>query len=162
MILDLHPDMIHGLRGEPPWTFRAIGYWRVPLRPDAVAEAEAILAGNGRARIGRVVVSASVEGTRRNLAEMHAAALLPDPADYVDLSWDLNERAAVAAYLRSAPRVASWLGWSTCRMCGCANGSTDQAADGYIWPEGFAHYIEAHAVRPPPEFLEHVRRHLTP
>ncbi len=26
----------------------------------------------------------------------------------------------------------------------------------YGWPQGFAHYVEAHGVRPPEEFVRHV------
>ena len=29
-----------------------------------------------------------------------------------------------------------------------------------VWPEGFAHYLEQHDVKPPAEFLEHVRPRL--
>lgn len=30
----------------------------------------------------------------------------------------------------------------------------------YVWPEGLAHYVKAHAVRLPDDFLAHVRTQL--
>ena len=35
-------------------------------------------------------------------------------------------------------------------------GSHDMTDGTFIWPEGFAHYLEVHAVRPPAEFVNHV------
>jgi hypothetical protein len=54
-----------------------------------------------------------------------------------------------------------YLGWSWCRL-GCPripdDIGTDDFTDGtYLFPEGLAHYVRRHAVRPPTEFLEHVR-----
>jgi hypothetical protein len=85
---------------------------------------------------------------------------LPDPHMYVDLDWDPAERAAVVAHLRTSREWETWRGDSWCRF-GC--GQTDMGyrclTDGtYVWPEGFAHYVETHGVRPPPEFVTHVLR----
>lgn len=43
-------------------------------------------------------------------------------------------------------------GTSFCRVCGQANGSAE-LTDGvrFVWPEGLAHYVEAHNVRLPAE-----------
>jgi hypothetical protein len=35
-------------------------------------------------------------------------------------------------------------------------GLNDLTDGTFIWPEGFAHYLEKHAVRPPEEFVKHV------
>jgi hypothetical protein len=80
---------------------------------------------------------------------------LPDPREHVDPSWDPRERARVVAYLTAAERVVQWRGLSPCRLCGCWNGSACLGDDAYNWPEGFAHYLEAHDVRPPAEFVAH-------
>lgn len=83
---------------------------------------------------------------------------LPNPADYVDTEWNRHDRAMVIEYLRSAASVVGWRGYSTCRFCGKWNNGTDCLGDAkFVWPEGFAHYVEAHSVRPPNEFVEHVR-----
>ena len=84
---------------------------------------------------------------------------LPWPADFVDDAWDANERARVVSFLKAAPKVEHWRGSSSCRFgCDLNNGSTDQGDNKYVWPEGFAHYVETHNVRPPAEFVEHVLR----
>jgi len=83
---------------------------------------------------------------------------LPWPADHVDKSWDRAERAKVVAYLREAPDVEHWRGFSYCRL-GCkavSMGTTDKGDDTYVWPAGFAHYVNSHWVRPPDEFVQHV------
>lgn len=146
MILPRHPN-------HPGLSCRAIGYWRIPLDPDRVAEAEAIIAGGGTAVVGRYRVTGSVQGSRHLLAEMREEAALPDPRDFVNPAWAASERAAVVDYLKRAPRVASWLGWSDCRFCGNNNGTTCLSDGVFVWPAGFAHYLVAHDVRPPAEFV---------
>jgi hypothetical protein len=86
---------------------------------------------------------------------------LPSPWDYVDGTWDHAERMRVVDYLKAAPEVEWWRGYSTCRFCGDPrNGTTDRSDGVYLWPDGFAHYVERHGVRPPELFVAHVRRAL--
>jgi len=49
-------------------------------------------------------------------------------------------------------------GWSTCRICGCKNGSSDYTYKCFRWPSGFAHYVEVHNVKPPLTFRDMVMR----
>jgi hypothetical protein len=30
----------------------------------------------------------------------------------------------------------------------------------WVWPDGFAHYLQLHAVKPPQEFVDHVLREM--
>lgn len=85
---------------------------------------------------------------------------LPEPKYFVDKTWDPAEREIVATYLDCAPNVECWLGVSYCRFdCGEMNmGSTDKSDGTYLWPEGYSHYVRKHLVRPPAEFVNHVRR----
>lgn len=80
---------------------------------------------------------------------------LPWPGDFIDRSWSQAERATVVAYLKNAPTIEHWMGFSMCRLCGEENGSTDQSDGTYVWPEGFTHYVEHHGVKPAKEFVEH-------
>jgi hypothetical protein len=82
----------------------------------------------------------------------------PDPRDFVDDTWDADERAMVGAYLSSGAGITrSSFGLSTCRFCGEPNGSAEYCDDVYIWPEGLAHYIQAHGVRLPRHIVDHIR-----
>ncbi len=81
---------------------------------------------------------------------------LPNPDDYVDKDWNLLDRARVVHYLLDAPVYNHGRGSSWCRMCHILNGSVEQSDDTYTWPEGFAHYVAVHFVRPPEEFVQHV------
>jgi len=83
---------------------------------------------------------------------------LPDPRDFVDPSWDPEEKAIVLSYVKNQPDLIQWRGWSSCRICGTHNGSTCQGDAAFIWPQGFVHYIEAHNVKPPQAFIDHVKR----
>jgi len=84
---------------------------------------------------------------------------LPDPEDFLDEGWNDEERARVALYLQCAEVAESYRGSSKCRICGKSPLGSRELSDGiYRWPEGLAHYLTAHAVRPPEKFLEHVRR----
>ena len=84
---------------------------------------------------------------------------LPWPGDFVDMSWDLVERDRVARYLETPDFVVGHcMGLAPCRL-GCRRevGSADLCDGTFYWPEGFSHYIRVHGVRPPEEFLAHVR-----
>ena len=84
----------------------------------------------------------------------------PDPRDLVDTTWSSGERELVAAYLEQGFRVWVYCGLSRCRLCGEINGAAELMDDAYIWPEGLAHYVREHSVKPPEEVLVHISRHL--
>ncbi len=80
---------------------------------------------------------------------------LPRPEAFVDDTWDEHERYTIESYLRHAAVHRAYLGLSRCRLCGQPNGSLEQSDGTYAWPEGLAHYVEAHGVRLPGLFVEH-------
>lgn len=51
-------------------------------------------------------------------------------------------------------RVMRYRGWSTCRLCGCGNGSNAYLFGGWLWPSGFRHYLEEHNVKPSQDFID--------
>ena len=59
-------------------------------------------------------------------------------------------------YQKSGVNVTESRGFSVCRVCGCANGSRTFVHGGFMWPDGFRHYIEEHNVKPSDEFIEMV------
>ena len=69
----------------------------------------------------------------------------PNVLDFVNT--DAGGREALAARLEAAPRTDRlYMGYSTCRICGCRNGNGEYTNGVYIWPEGLAHYVRAHSV----------------
>jgi hypothetical protein len=88
---------------------------------------------------------------------------LPDPRVLVDEAWDATERERVISYLESSLYVPVFqCGPSWCRF-GCSPkprdiGTQDLTDGTWIFPEGFVHYIRSHGVKPPTEFLEHMRQ----
>lgn len=48
-------------------------------------------------------------------------------------------------------------GSSTCRICGCQNGSVSFKLEGWEWPEGYRHYIDVHNVWPSRDFKDFLR-----
>jgi hypothetical protein len=81
---------------------------------------------------------------------------LPHPTDFIHEDWEGPDRDAVLAHLRSGEVAHQWMGWSTCRLCSDDNGTVCLTDGVYVWPEGFAHYVEEHDVKPPKEFIAHV------
>ncbi len=85
---------------------------------------------------------------------------LPDPAWFVDASWDKTERQQVAYYLSQGHLSCTWMGFSWCRFrCGIpagAMGASDLTDGIYCWPQGLAHYISKHALRLPPELVQYI------
>ena len=89
------------------------------------------------------------------------ASGLPNPKNFVDDKWDAAERAWVVQRLKAFTPFVQWRGYSGCRF-GCKShvemGTKCVTADGtWVWPEGFAHYVERHGVRPPQEFVDYLR-----
>lgn len=80
-----------------------------------------------------------------------------DPQDFVDPAWDPAERDLVIRYLEQGKIKHQWRGISPCRVCGCSNGSQCLTDGVYVWPQGLAHYVRAHNVRPPVAFVDHVK-----
>ena len=82
----------------------------------------------------------------------------PDPANLVDPSWDEEERFRVVSYLKQGRMICGARGLSWCRFqCGCPDldmGSRELSDGEWVWPEGLAHYVEAHLVRLPDEFIQ--------
>ena len=62
----------------------------------------------------------------------------------------------MADFLGRGQVYRAYLGESVCVICGAQNGSLELSDGTYSWPEGFAHYVSAHNVRPPIEFERHV------
>jgi hypothetical protein len=89
-------------------------------------------------------------------SELEKEKDLPDPSEYVDETWSAKERDVVVKYLQKGRRLKSWLGYSGCRFCGARNGTTCLGDDAFVWPEGFAHYLTEHKVKPAQEFIDHV------
>ncbi len=86
--------------------------------------------------------------------------LLPDPTYHIDHRWDMGERIKVIRYLRDAPKANAKTSEIRCRLkCSSSLGFGFQTlTDGdFIWPESFAHYVETHGVKPPEDFLQHIR-----
>ena len=67
-------------------------------------------------------------------------------------------RKRVAKYLRSGVYCRGFHGFSWCRFfCGCVDevmGSAELTDGEWVWPVGLLHYVEAHAVTLPDEFIQ--------
>nr|WP_299854515.1 hypothetical protein [Sphingomonas bacterium] len=80
-------------------------------------------------------------------ASIEDDAALPWPV--ASRNW--QARGEFVGQLRRVESVAervSYRGFSLCRLCGARNGSIEFRHDKWCWPEGFAHYVESHDVRP--------------
>jgi hypothetical protein len=49
-----------------------------------------------------------------------------------------------------------YFGVSTCRICNCSNGSSEYSIDGFTWPCGYKHYLEAHNVACDNDFKQYL------
>lgn len=87
-----------------------------------------------------------------------APSAYPRPQRLVG-AWDPGEQACVVVYLRAGDELESYRGTSYCRFtCGTPSaqmGSLDLTDGRFAWPEGLAHYVEAHDVRLPDHFIAH-------
>ncbi len=121
---------------------RPVGYWPIEAPTGEVAIR----------RYGRTTAAPKVP----------LSANLPDPTTLADAHWDEVERARVVAYLDRAYAMGySCMGYSWCRFrCGVPDqqmGHNDHTDGTWIFPEGYVHYVKLHAVKPPEDFLAHLR-----
>ena len=84
----------------------------------------------------------------------------PDPAEWIDASWDPRERNIVGQYLREGAIPWAGAGFSPCRICGKPNGSFERTDFVLLWPEGLAHYVLDHNVRLPQEVVALIMQRL--
>jgi hypothetical protein len=80
----------------------------------------------------------------------------PDPHAWVDPDWDFMERFEVRSYVAHGTVVDQWMGFASCRICYVPNGDSDYTDGTFVWPSGLVHYLDAHAVRLPKLFVDHV------
>lgn len=81
----------------------------------------------------------------------------PDVKDFIDPSWNEAEKNKVSDYLKNGKEKESWKGSSVCRICGKRGNGSSCLTDGeWVWPEGLAHYIDDHNVKPPQVFVDYV------
>jgi hypothetical protein len=93
------------------------------------------------------------EGFWRSYEAEVSALPWPQPAP----SWSGRERflaclAAVETAARGKGGIRHYMGFSTCRLCGKPNGTSEYSEEHWRWPEGFQHYVREHGVRPSPDF----------
>lgn len=81
---------------------------------------------------------------------------LPDPESLAGASWDAMEREDVEDFLTRGFVSRAYLGYADCRICGEQVGSLELSDGIYCWPEGLHHYVQAHDVGLPREFIDHV------
>jgi hypothetical protein len=86
---------------------------------------------------------------------------LPDPREFIDTHWldtqqGKMEFKAVLAHLSAGTRQDAYFGYHTCLLCGQDAGYQDLTDGVYVWPEGYAHYVQEHGVKPPQDFIDHV------
>lgn len=143
MLLDFHPS-IPGRKYDKPYKF--LGYWHAVGRDPE----------SGLPSIPNEFLMDQFDRYEATCG----AGVLPFPWDFVG-TWDEAERIAVLAHLKTGETFESWRGNSWCRFeCDVKHlaGYRDMTDGTYVWPEAFPHYIEAHNVMPPKEFLDHVLR----
>ena len=75
----------------------------------------------------------------------------PDPTDWIDPEYSERDRELFALSLDSGMLARQFLGLSTCRICGAANGSAELSDGRFLWPSGLSHYVREHSVRLPPK-----------
>jgi hypothetical protein len=90
----------------------------------------------------------------------HEGDGLPHPQQLRQPRWEWRRRRRIVRYLLGGTEYLQYRGWSHCRFGGLRpNGSRDLTDGTWVWPEGLAHYVRAHGVRLPDEFVAHMAAH---
>ena len=155
MIIERYPGYSEDLERDLPWlglgALRAIGYWRSEGEPDLPNPTEFVDPSWDATE--RAVVITYLRAGKAAIGWLGSSWCRFGCGAYRSL--DAVAREEVDYYKAKIPeaeieRIARFV-FSREVM-----GSECQTDGVFIWPEGFAHYLEAHAVRPPEEFVRHV------
>lgn len=74
--------------------------------------------------------------------------------------WSGAEGTRILAYLRGGVEWAGYRGQARCRLgCEPPIGGRELTDGEWVWPEGLAHYVEAHGVRLPEDLVATMRAH---
>ena len=92
-------------------------------------------------------------------AQSEEPSLYPHPKRLARPDWRTGDRGRITAYLRAGACLVGYFGISLCRICGTSNGSFELTDGEWAWPEGLAHYVEAHAVCLPDEVVATMDAH---
>ena len=147
-----------------------VGYWRPTehprhLRPEESHNYSQLLAAKSGQHVSRYISDYDFKRTgTATKAEFLEREVAVDVARYEALNalpwphattWDPDIKARVLKHLRRGTVKHSWCGYSTCRICGAALGSTCLTDGEWIWPDGLDHYVKEHDVALPAEFIAH-------
>jgi hypothetical protein len=78
----------------------------------------------------------------------------PWPGDLTDAEfWAKHDKARVIGYLQAGIACNHYRGYSGCRLCGEHLGSHERTDGIWCWPDRLDHYVLAHNVRLPEEFI---------
>src|SRR5262245_14684169 len=89
---------------------------------------------------------------------------LPHPGEYIDWTWDRDEKDKVIRYLQESYVLTRfYCDYPWCRLYCDFDvipeiGYREYTDGTWLYPEGLLHYVLRHMVKPPSDFLEHVRR----
>lgn len=100
------------------------------------------------------VYDARVQLTRIGYWASESDDRWPDVRTMVDPTMDEDTRDTVAHYLRHGLVTVTFMGYSSCRICGAQNGDLELSDGVYVWPDGLAHYVADHSVRLPDEVVQ--------
>lgn len=89
-------------------------------------------------------------------ASMMLKGKLPFPVPYNNVWPGKHKFLRALKKIQNVAEVNHYRGWSTCRICSKHNGSTEYEYKGWVWPEGFMHYVSTHNVRPSLAFQEFI------
>lgn len=91
------------------------------------------------------------------MKELHNPSNYPDPNKLIWPAFWRNRRNILYDFIKildESPEINRYRGWSTCRICGCHNGSSERSLNGYYWPSGLSHYVLKHSVALPEYFIQ--------
>jgi hypothetical protein len=128
-----------------------------PFRVEAARESDAIAQAAARGLAVDSVQAVPVLQLIGYWARDGLQLPYPHPVRLVRRSWRAEDRERIVAYLRSGHIIRPQLGYSFCRFaCGIPNremGDSERTDGEWVWPEGLPHYVEAHSVCLPEEFV---------
>lgn len=70
---------------------------------------------------------------------------------------DQRELLTKLSQIETVATCTSYYGLSDCRICGASNGCREYSYNGFVWPEGYVHYLRDHAVACDPQMAAMIR-----
>ena len=103
-----------------------------------------------------ILSTKNLELERENLETFNGQLVSSDGSMTDDYKKFISSVIADSECLQKMEGKMETFGISMCRICKTGNGGTEYYSGGFVWPDGYSHYVKDHKIHVPDDFWDYV------